>query len=56
MTKDELKMLKNAIDIRLENHLNGMEIDHDYSITGFHEAWDIVRKFFSERIERPAGM
>ena len=52
MTKDELKMLKNAIDARMESYLVEMRPDYDDSVTGFNEAWDIVRKFFAERIEK----
>ena len=55
MTRDELKMLKNAIDARMESYLVEMKPDCDDSIVGFNEAYDIVRKFFAERIERGAS-
>jgi hypothetical protein len=40
--------LKKVIDARLEAHLVEMKPDHDDSITGFNEAWDIVREAFAE--------
>lgn len=38
--------LKNRIDTRLNDYLCEMKPDYDDSITGFNEAWDIVRDAF----------
>jgi hypothetical protein len=44
----ELRVLKNRIDIRLNDYLCEMKPGYDDSMTGFTEAWDIVRDFFAE--------
>lgn len=44
----EWRKVKEKIDNRLNNCLVEMKPDHDDSITGFNEAWDIVRKAFDE--------
>jgi len=36
------------IAIRLNDFLTEMKPDHDDSITGFNQAWDIVRNVFKE--------
>jgi hypothetical protein len=41
-----IERIKNGIDYRLNEYLCEMEPDYDDSITGFNEAWDIVRKYF----------
>lgn len=38
--------LKNRIDASLNAYLCEMKPDMDDSITGFNEAWDVVRKLF----------
>lgn len=43
-----LGILKEQIDTRLNNRLVEMKPDYDDSITGFNEAWDIVRAAFAE--------
>jgi hypothetical protein len=40
--------LKSTIDSRLNDYLCEMKPNYDDSITGFNEAWDIVRKVFEE--------
>jgi hypothetical protein len=40
--------LKARIDTRLNNYLCEMREGYDDSITGFNEAWDIVRKTFAD--------
>ena len=42
----ELERLRGVISGRLEAHLVEMREGYDDSITGFNEAWDIVRKVF----------
>jgi len=54
VTKDELKMLKNALSARLDSYVLDMKPGYDDSVTGFNEADDIVCKFFDERIEKAA--
>lgn len=39
---------KDRLDTRLNNHLYEMKDGYDDSITGFNEAWDVMRKFFAE--------
>ena len=41
-----LRRLKDKIDQRMNNHLIEMKEGYDDSITGFNEAWDIVRNFY----------
>ena len=45
-----LQRLKDRIDTRLDNYLCEMQEGYDDSITGFNEAWDIVRKAFAEAL------
>jgi hypothetical protein len=47
---DHLRTLKDRIDTRLNNHLCEMKEGYDDSITGFNEAWDIVRAAFAEAL------
>jgi len=49
---DVIAKIKDRIDCRLNNYLCEMKPDYDDSITGFNEAWDIVRAVFKEEIER----
>lgn len=44
----QIAALKARIDARLNDHLCEMQPDYDDSITGFNEAWDIVRRIFDE--------
>lgn len=46
-----LAKMKERLDVRLNNCLCEMKPDYDDSIVGFNEAWDIVRKSFSEAID-----
>lgn len=50
MTEVELRNLKVALSDRLNNHLVEMKEGYDDSITGFNEAWDVVGKFFDDKI------
>lgn len=50
MTEVELRNLKVALNDRLNNHLVEMKEGYDDSITGFNEAWDVVGKFFDDKI------
>lgn len=43
-----LARMKERLDLRLNNYLCEMQPDYDDSITGFNEAWDIIRKSFAE--------
>ncbi len=43
--------LKNKIDLRLNDYLCEMKPNYDDSITGFNEAWDVVRKILQEEID-----
>lgn len=40
--------LKYSIDHRLNERLVDMKPEWDDSVTGFNEAWDIVRKVFAD--------
>ena len=40
--------MKERLDLRLNNCLCEMKPDYDDSITGFNEAWDIMRKTFAD--------
>lgn len=48
MTTAELDALKRRLDTRLNNWLCEMKPDYDDSITGFNEAWDVMRKCFED--------
>ena len=52
MTEQELTTIKNQIDTLLEAYLLEMKPNYDDSITGFNEAWDIVRHVMNREIER----
>lgn len=52
--EDTLGRLKDKIDTRLNDYLCEMKPDYDDSITGFNEAWDVVRKIFAEASGKPA--
>jgi hypothetical protein len=43
-----LKHLKERIDYRMNDYLCEMKEGYDDSITGFNEAWDVVREIFVE--------
>jgi hypothetical protein len=43
-----LKVIKDRLDLRLNNHLVDMREGYDDSIVGFNEAWDIMRSIFEE--------
>ena len=43
-----LARLKDRIDMRMSDYLCDMKPDYDDSITGFNEAWNIVRDAFAE--------
>ena len=45
---NEQNQLKRRVDFLLNEQLCCMEPDYDDSITGFNEAWNIVRKILSE--------
>jgi DNA anti-recombination protein RmuC len=45
----KLEGLKATLDARLNNHLIEMKEGYDDSITGFNEAWDIMRETFAEK-------
>lgn len=45
-----LERLKAIIDSRMNDYLCDMKLDHDDSIVGFNEAWDIVRAAFDEAL------
>lgn len=44
----DLAALKNRVDTRLNNHLCDMKEGWDDSVSGFNDAWDIVRAVFAE--------
>lgn len=46
-----LQQIKNKIDSHLNAYLCEMKPDYDDSVTGFNEAWDIVRKILQEEID-----
>jgi len=47
--------LKQRMDYRLNDYLSEMKPDYDDSITGFNEAWDIVREIFAETFANAAA-
>lgn len=47
----ELRDIKDRVDVRLNDYLCGMKPGYDDSITGFNEAWDIVRKTFEAALK-----
>jgi hypothetical protein len=50
ITGQTLERLKDKIDTQLNNCLCEMKEGYDDSITGFNEAWDIIRKIFDEAL------
>lgn len=50
MTESELRNLKVALNTRLNDVLCEMKPDYDDSITGFNEAWEVMSKFFEDKI------
>jgi hypothetical protein len=51
----DLERIKARIDVRLNDCLCEMRPGYDDSITGFNEAWDIVRKILNEEIAKEAS-
>jgi hypothetical protein len=49
-----LVRMKERLDLRLNNYLCEMKPNYDDSITGFNEAWDVMRGIFSEAEEPPS--
>ena len=47
-TTIDLATFKRRFDIRMNEHLAEMKPEHDDSIVGFHDAWDVVRKLFED--------
>lgn len=45
--------LRHRINARLDSHLSEMKEGYDDSVTGFNEAWDVVRKVFDEKDNAP---
>jgi len=53
LTQDICKIvtaIKDRVDIRLNKALVEMEPGFDDSITGFNDAWDIVRRTFADSL------
>lgn len=50
LTEVALLKLQSALGDRLNNHLVEMKDGYDDSITGFNEAWDVVTKFFEDKV------
>lgn len=48
----DLERLKRRIDSRLNEYLCNMKEGYDDSITGFNEAWDIVRGIFRDELQK----
>ena len=46
----QIQKMKDRIDARLNDYLCEMKPNYDDSITGFNEAWDIVRDILKEEI------
>ena len=46
--EDAANRVWDRLSARLNDHLCEMKPDHDDSITGFNEAWDVMRKMFAE--------
>ncbi len=46
----QIQKIKDRIDARLNDYLCEMKPNYDDSITGFNEAWDIVRDILKEEI------
>lgn len=52
MTAEELQALRDRLSNRLNDVLCEMKPDYDDSITGFNEAWDVMRKCFDDEATR----
>jgi hypothetical protein len=52
----DLERLKSRLATRLNAHLIDMKPDHDDSIVGFNEAWDIIRKALEEPMPKISDM
>lgn len=50
-----IRHLKQRVDYRLNDHLCEMKEGYDDSITGFNEAWDVVREIFKEATDNLAA-
>ena len=50
--KATLERIKNGIDTRLNDALCEMKPEYDDSITGFNEAWDIMREYFKKELAK----
>lgn len=51
MTEREvIERLFRRIDYRMNDGLCGMKPNYDDSITGFNEAWDVMRKTFHDAL------
>lgn len=50
--KASLERVFDRLGTRLNNVLCEMKPDHDDSIVGFNEAWDVMRAIFKEELER----
>lgn len=46
--REERERIKNRLDLRLNDVLVEMEPGYDDSIVGFNEAWDVMRKVFTD--------
>lgn len=51
MTEVELRKLACDLSDRLNSVLCEMKEGYDDSICGFNEAWDVMRKFFDDKIK-----
>ncbi len=51
MTENEILHLKHRLETRLNNHLVDMKPNYDDSITGFNDAWDIMREMFEKVLD-----
>jgi hypothetical protein len=51
-TAPPLDDMRSRLSYRLNDHLCEMKPDHDDSIAGFNEAWDVVRNFFDDEAAR----
>ena len=48
---NELERIYARIEYRLNSYLCEMKPDYDDSITGFNQAWNIVRAIFKEELD-----
>lgn len=46
------KQIHADLALRFNNHLCEMKENHDDSITGFNEAWDVMRTYFDEELPK----